>query len=158
MPEPVKKISLTPPSPTLDLKSSVETKDKKQILLVGIIVLVLIGAGILSGYFMSQKIGKGGKGSSLFAPGASSSGKEVGSSNLKTFKDTATGVLEKGGVDGEGSHKLIREGGSSQTAYLTSSVIDLDAFVGKKVQVWGETFSAQKAGWLMDVGRVKILD
>lgn len=156
MPEPVKKISLTPPPPVIDLKSSVETQDKKQVLLVAIIVLVIIGTGILSGYFMSQKIGKG-KGS-LFAPGASSSGKEVGSSNLKTFKDTATGVLEKGGIDGEGSHQLVREGGPSQTAYLTSSVIDLDAFVGKKVQVWGETFSAQKAGWLMDVGRVKILD
>ncbi len=68
------------------------------------------------------------------------------------------GTLEKGGIDGEGTHKLIREGGESQTAYLTSSIIDLDPLVGKKVQVWGETFKGQKAGWLMDVGRVKVLE
>jgi hypothetical protein len=30
--------------------------------------------------------------------------------------------------------------------------------VGKKVQVWGETFKGQKAGWLMDVGRIKALE
>lgn len=94
----------------------------------------------------------------MVAPGAEKKGKEVGSTNLETFSDTATGVIEKGGINGEGSHKLIREGGPSQTAYLTSSVVDLDQFAGKKVQVWGETFSAQKAGWLMDVGRVKILE
>ena len=61
-------------------------------------------------------------------------------------------------VNGEGTHKLIRDGGPSQTVYLISSVIDMSEFVGKKVQVWGETIDAQKAGWLMDVGRVKILE
>jgi len=34
----------------------------------------------------------------------------------------------------------------------------LDQFVGRKIQIWGETYKAQKAGWLMDVGRVKILE
>lgn len=84
-------------------------------------------------------------------------GSEFGSKN-QAFKDTTIGVLEKGGVNGEGTHKLIREGGPSQTAYLTSSVLDLDQFTGRKVQVWGETFQAQKAGWLMDVGRLKVLE
>ena len=74
------------------------------------------------------------------------------------FKDTAIGVLEKNGIGGEGTHRLLREGGESQTAYLTSSVLDLDLFIGHKVQVWGETFAAQKAGWLMDVGKIKVLE
>ena len=53
------------------------------------------------------------------------------------------GDFAKGGIDGEGTHKLIRDGGPSKTAYLTSSVIDLDQFVGKKVKIWGETRAAQ---------------
>lgn len=82
----------------------------------------------------------------------------IGSADEKTFRDNATGVIEAGGIDGEGSHKLLREGGPSQTAYLTSSVVDLDEFVDHKVEVWGETFAAQQAGWLMDIGRVKVLE
>lgn len=73
------------------------------------------------------------------------------------FKDSAEGSLESGGLGTEGTHKLTREGGDSQTVYLTSSVIDLELFVGKKVRVKGETFSAQKAGWFMDVGSVEVL-
>ncbi len=76
----------------------------------------------------------------------------------KTFKDSAEGYLEVGGVDGEGSHKIIRPGGISQTVYLTSSITDLDKFAGMEVKIWGETFKGQKAGWLMDVGRIEILN
>ncbi len=118
-----------------------------------LLVVAIIGAGVLTGFFLSKKVA-----SPTMAPGTVQEGKEVGSPDIKTFKDTATGVIEKGGLNGEGTHKLIREGGPSQTAYLTSSIIDLDQFVGKKVQVWGETFKGQKAAWLMDVGRVKILE
>ncbi|MFH1705888.1 MAG: hypothetical protein ABH867_03220 [Patescibacteria group bacterium] len=75
-----------------------------------------------------------------------------------SFKDSAVGVIGSGGVNGEGTHRLNREGGESQTAYLTSSVLDLDSFVGHKVEVWGETFASQKAGWLLDVGRIKVLE
>jgi hypothetical protein len=52
----------------------------------------------------------------------------------------------------------VREGGPSQTAYLVSSVIDLDSYAGKKVKVWGETFAAKKVSWLMDVGKIEILE
>ena len=76
----------------------------------------------------------------------------------KTFKDTAEGTLQEGGISGEGTHHLVRPGGDSQNVYLTSTVIDLQSFVGKKVQVWGQTVSARKAGWLMDVGKVKVLE
>ena len=27
-----------------------------------------------------------------------------------------------------------------------------------EVQIWGETFKGQKAGWLMDVGRIKVIE
>ena len=73
----------------------------------------------------------------------------------KTFTDTATGTLREGGFEGEGSHHLER-GGKDQTAYITSSTIDLSPFVGKKVTVWGKTYQSVKAGWLMDVGYVEL--
>lgn len=72
----------------------------------------------------------------------------------KTFKDTATGVLREGGIEGEGSHHLER-GAKDQTAYLTSSSIDMAPYIGKKVKVWGATNKGQKAGWLMDVGSIE---
>lgn len=134
---------------------SLPKQNVKQGLVLVIVILVILGVGLLTGYLLS---GGRGAGQLQLAPGAEQKGQEVGSTDVKTFKDTATGVIEKGGLDGEGTHKLIREGGPSQTAYLTSSIIDLDQFVDKKVQVWGETFKGQKAAWLMDVGRVKILE
>lgn len=120
------------------------------------VILIIIAAGAITGYFLSSR----GRplSPSQIVPGASLKGKEFGSADTSAFPDEAEGVVEKGGIDGEGTHKLIREGGESQTAYLTSSIIDLDPLVGKKVKVWGETFKGQKASWLMDVGRVKVLD
>jgi len=76
----------------------------------------------------------------------------------KNFSDTAVGVIEKGNINGEGTHILNREGGPSQRAALTSSVLDLDLFVGRKVEVKGETNVSNKVAWLMDVGAVKILE
>jgi hypothetical protein len=84
--------------------------------------------------------------------------KKVGITDKKTFKDSAEGILREGGIDGEGNFQLERPGGPSQNVYLTSSVVDLSQFIGKKVRVWGETFSGEKAGWLMDVGLVEILN
>lgn len=83
---------------------------------------------------------------------------EEGVKDASTFRDTATGNLieNDGKLTDEGTHILVR-GDASQNVYLTSSVIDLSKYVGKKVQLWGETFSGQKAGWLMDVGRIKVL-
>ncbi len=85
------------------------------------------------------------------------SGKVYGNLS-KAFKDTATGTIEKGSINGEGTHILNRQGGPTQRASLTSSVIDLDLFVGKNVQVTGETFASTKTSWLLDVGTIKILD
>jgi hypothetical protein len=74
------------------------------------------------------------------------------------FKDSATGTIEKGSINGVGTHILNREGGVTQRASLTSSVVDLDLFIGRKVEVKGETNSSSKTAWLMDVGSVKILE
>lgn len=75
-----------------------------------------------------------------------------------TFKDTATGVIEKGNINGEGTHILNREGGATQRASLISSSVDLDLFVGKKVEIKGETNSSKKTAWLLDVGTIKVLE
>ena len=50
----------------------------------------------------------------------------------------------------------MREGGTAKYVYLTSSMIDLSLFVGKKVEIWGETLASKKAGWLMDVARIQV--
>ncbi len=119
--------------------------------------LLIIAAGVFTGNRLAIK----GPGSLLEGgqtPKIVKTDKVVGSTDTKTFRDSAEGVLEKGGLNGEGSHHLTRPGGESQTVYLTSSVIDLDQYTGKKVKVWGETFSAQKVGWLMDVGKIEVLN
>lgn len=81
----------------------------------------------------------------------------AGIQDKKTFKDKAEGTLREGGIDGEGQFHLERPGGESQNVYLTSTTVDLSQYLGKKVRVWGETFKAEKAGWLMDVGSVEVL-
>jgi len=125
-----------------------------------IAVFLVCLAGVTSGYFLSLKLGS--KEAASLSRDVSTEdivkGTTVGISDEKTFKDSAEGKLEKGGVNGDGSHHLVRPGGESQNVYLTSSVVDLDKFVGREVKVWGETFSSQKAGWLMDVGKLKVLD
>ena len=76
----------------------------------------------------------------------------------KAFTDSATGTLEKGSINGEGTHILNRTGGVTQRAALTSSVVDLDLFVGKKVEIKGQTNASTKASWLIDVGTIKIVE
>ena len=82
----------------------------------------------------------------------------IGSKDMNTFKDSTEGVLQEGGIDGEGQYHLVRPGGDSQNVYLTSSIVDLSKFTRHKIKVWGATQKAQKAGWLMDVGRVEVLE
>jgi hypothetical protein len=85
------------------------------------------------------------------------SAQSAGVVDKKTFKDSADGILREGGIDGEGNFHLERTGGVSQNVYLTSTTVDLTAYIGKKVKVWGQTFQGEKAGWLMDVGLVEML-
>ena len=71
-------------------------------------------------------------------------------------KDTATGSVAKGSINGEGTHILNRPGGADQRASLTSSTVDLDLFVGKNVTITGQTNASKKTGWLLDVCSIKI--
>ncbi len=140
-----------------------DTNNKKVWMLVGIGSLIVI-FGVVSGFGLSQLTAGSGISSEKVEP-VSESGEvenvEVGKTygrKDEIFSSEAEGVVKQGGIDGEGTHHLDREGGESQTAYLTSSVVDLDQFVDRKVKVFGETFAGQKAGWLMDVGAVKVLE
>ncbi|MBC2724218.1 MAG: hypothetical protein HGJ97_16360 [Desulfosporosinus sp.] len=121
------------------------------------LLVILFGVG--TGWALSGTKTTGSKEpTSAGAPGAETGAKEAGIADEATFRDTAEGILEKEGIEGEGTHHLVREGGPTKYVYLTSTVIDLEAFVGKTVAVWGETISAQTAGWLMDVGKIKVIE
>lgn len=147
-----------------ELEGDKKTNLKEILLPAGVIVFIIV-AGVVTGYFLSSRRGglvSGPEVTKTLEEGveAVSGPREVGIKDVRVFRDTAEGKIEinDGSVTTEGSHKLIRSGGASQTAYLTSSVVDLNLFLGKCVQVWGETFKGEKAAWLMDVGRVKLLD
>ena len=123
--------------------------------------VLIVVAGVATGYGLTKVKGLPGQGLKSSQEAVSQGvqvGDVVGSKDAGAFRDTVEGVLVRGGVDGEGTHHILREGGPSRNVYLTSSVVNLDPFVDHKVEVWGETFAAQKAGWLMDVGRVEVLE
>ncbi|MBP9815741.1 hypothetical protein KBD09_00685 [Candidatus Woesebacteria bacterium] len=131
---------------------------KKTFSILGLVVVL----GIVSGFGLSYLNKATGSGSSESQTANSESKGDVketaGIVDKKTFKDSAEGEIQEGGdKSGEGSFKLIRPGGEDQTAYLTSSTVDLSEYVGKKVRVYGETFSSQNVAWLMDVGYVEVL-
>src|SRR3989338_6411686 len=136
-----------------------KTNILKEVLLPSVIIIAIILSGIGTGWKLAH--GKSlNNTTSISETGNTKAekGKEVGSTDTKTFKDEAEGTIEEGGVNGEGTHKLLREGGASQTAALTSSGLDLYEFLGKKVQIWGETFNSPKAAWLMNVGKIKVVE
>ena len=125
-------------------------------IVIAFMVIAFLGIG--TGFALSQISKSTGK--QLIPLGSvdpTLKGKTFGSDDLQTFKDTTEGKLEEGGIEGEGQFHLVRPGGESQNVYLTSSLVDLSQFVGRKIKVWGETQRAQHAGWLMDVGRVEVL-
>lgn len=126
------------------------------------VVIIFLGAlvlGILSGFGISRNgsISKNSINPGTVNLSTVSKGTIVGSDDTATFKDTAEGVLKQGGIDGEGVFHLVRPGGDSQNVYLTSSIVDLSSLIDRKIKVWGQTQTAKHAGWLMDVGRVQIL-
>lgn len=127
--------------------------------LIGIFLAIAILLGIGTGYLFTRSsfssavplLSKDGK-------AIVTKGKLYGSNDKTAFKDTADGTMKNGGIDGEGQYHLERPGGVSQNVYLTSSTLDLSNFMNKKVRVWGATQTAKKAGWLMDVGGVEVLE
>lgn len=121
-----------------------------------IIVLIVIVAGAFSGLVLASRDKSNGQISAISQKEEISP--EVQESLNQTFRDEAEGVIQKNDTldkYAQGTHKLLRPGGESQTAYLTSSVLDLDEYLGKNVKVYGETFGSSQVGWLMDVGKVE---
>lgn len=152
-------IAVAPPSPGDDriVEKFDEDKDNASMkIAVFIVYAVLITLGIGTGYLLAHKNSQNASSVSSSAAGGNNiSDKTAGNSDTKAFPDTATGTLEEGGLNGEGTHKLIRDGGPSQTVYMVSSTVDLDQYTGKKVKVWGLTLAAKQAPWLMDVGKIE---
>jgi hypothetical protein len=139
---------------------------EKSKILVPLILVAIIAGAVSGSLFAKQRIllassemgitdsmTQNPEDASAIKPGA-----VFGSPDEKTFRDSAEGIIQPGGIAGEGSHHLERGEDESQWVYLTSSVVDLDNFVSHKVTIWGETVGAKKAGWLMDVGRLKVLE
>ena len=134
--------------------------------LIHIMVILGILLGLVSGFYVAQKqlllagsdSFKSGVTQQLTSATTIKVGDTFGSTDEKTFRDQAEGVLVAGGIEGEGSHHLERGANASQWVYITSSVVDLDLLVGSRVTIWGETNQGKKAGWLMDVGRLKVLE
>lgn len=118
------------------------------------VVIVAVVLGTLTGYILSTK-GGGSKSSSLLVTGTAKTPQQ----DSRTFRDFAEGVIKAKPQPSdpqeyvEGTHFLEREG--AVPVALTSSVVDLSKYEGKKVKVFGETQKALKEGWLMDVGRVE---
>lgn len=125
---------------------------------VYVVLGVALVLGLLSGFLLSKNKGAVSSVTKNGTVTSVSKGTIVGSDDTKTFKDQAEGIMKTGGADGEGTHHLVRPGGDSQNVYLTSSIVDLSLFIDKKVRVWGQTQKAKVAGWLMDVGRVEVLE
>lgn len=121
-----------------------------------VLFLIVIAVGLSAGYFLALQSGHSMT-SSTAGSSSVQKGTAYGSTDTATFKDTTEGTVQQGGIAGEGQFHLVRPGGDSQNVYMTSSLVDLSQFVGKKVKVWGQTQTAKKAGWLMDVGRVEVL-
>lgn len=142
-------------------ETTVMNKKQKKSLTILCIVTVLAGIGTGFGAFKlkskQEGVSSGPQPVQQIAEGQIKQGDVFGTQDSETFKDTAQGYLQAGGINGEGSHRLLRPGGKTQTVYLTSTVTDLDKLVGAEIKVWGETYKGQKAGWLMDVGKVEII-
>lgn len=143
------------PAPVTPVVRPLSSPKNAKLIFVGVgLAVILVGVGF--GWVMSSK--GSGPSTSPTSGVIKKSENEIGSKDEKSFPDTAEGELKDGGVKGEGAFHLDRPGGSSQTVALTSTVVDLSGFVGKKVQVWGATFACKKAPWCMDVGKIKVLE
>lgn len=118
------------------------------------ILIISITLGGLTGYILADKQSSQAK--------STTTDKKViktAQEDTKTFRDFTEGTLKPRPSPKnpneyiEGTHLLEREG--APPVALTSSVVDLTKFEGKKVKVFGETQKAIKEGWLMDVGKVE---
>lgn len=132
-------------------KKLLSASDPKKLLLLT--VLISLSLGSLTGYILATR-GSTKNNISVAAP-------KTAQQDARTFRDFAEGVIKAKPEPSdpeeyvEGTHLLERE--KAVPVALTSSVVDLSLYEGKKVKVYGETQKALKEGWLMDVGKVEEL-
>jgi len=121
-----------------------------------ILVILAIIFGMSTGFVLFQR--KTTESSSNKPQMIQNGNSNIVGSTASNFDKEAEGVMQKndGKLVKEGTHILTR-GDVSQTVYLTSSVIDLDQYVGAKVRIWGQTLNVKNAGWFMDVGKLEKL-
>lgn len=119
--------------------------------LLGVMIAAVV-LGVATGYILSQK-----GVSKVTTPLVDTP--KTPQQDIRTFRDFAEGVVKVRPAPSnpseyvEGTHLLEREG--AVPVALTSSVVDLSKYEGKKVKIFGETQKAIKEGWLMDVGKVE---
>jgi hypothetical protein len=131
------------------------------------LIIIIISIGLALGFWISrfEKIPKSLTSSNkdiisieeISDSSQIETGKTYGN-NGKIYKDTAMGVVEKGSINGVGTHILNRDGGDTQRISLISSSVDLDLFIDRKIEVKGETNASSKTAWLLDVGVVTVLE
>jgi len=154
--KPVNNIQQSTTQPILR-KIPKESKKKNMVMILSAIAVVFLGIG--TGWLLTQQTSGSSSSAIQTAPGVGESSTQAGSIvDEEICKDVAEGDLETGGFEGEGTHHLVRGDSESKWTYLTSTVIDLESFSGKKVEVTGETIAAQNVGWLMDVCMIKVID
>jgi len=133
--------------------------DKKPAIKIGVFILLIGLFGVVSGLLIAKGTSTPALSTSdIKTPSEIDAGMTFGLDDTSNFKDTAEGTLKEGGIEGEGQFHLVRPGGESQFVYLTSSSVDLSLLLDREIKVWGETFASEKAGWLMDVGKVEVLE
>ena len=125
-------------------------------LILGVGALLVIVVGVGSAWLISTKL-MSKSAATAKVPGSVVTSTSAGMLDPSIKYDMATGMMVDGGISGEGTQHLDRDGIPAHFVYMTSSVVDLSSFVGKKVQVWGQTEASKKAGWLMDVSKVQVV-
>lgn len=137
------------------ITKALTSSDNPSRLLLTIVMLSVV-LGLITGFVLSSKGGDQGLTSAgLGAPPAKNP-----ETDTRTFKDFAEGVIKAKPRDltskenTGGTHLLIREDNAIPVT-LTSSVVDLSKYEGKKVKVFGQTQAVPKVDWFMDVGKVE---
>lgn len=151
--------STTPPEASNNIVKPINPPSSKMPIFLGLAAIVIL-AGLGVGWFVSgKKAANSVANKAAGVPAVVVTQTEAGVTDPSTIKDvtTATGTLQTGGIRGEGTYHLDRPGGSTQTVYLNSTIVNMKPFVSAKVQVWGQTQASQYAPWLMDVSKIKMV-
>lgn len=157
----------TEPNPNSStILHTLEPKHIKNIIALPIAITILVLTMLLA-FFSGNIIAKSTKKGSVVSGNTKTNNSQVvvatevglkeGKCDQNEFPDTAEGIVREGGLNSEGTHQLEREGGPSKTATLTSSTVNLDNYIGKKVKVCGKTFNSQKVAWLLDIGYIEAI-